>query len=462
MLIFPILINNATKFGGITFSQIHEEGTSNRSKNTQIPLNSFFSVEDDDVGCKNTSVVSSVIDKFLSTSSLFKDRSVLNCHYIPSELPHRESHLAKITSILVTGLKGGTPSNLFLYGKTGTGKTAATKLVVNSLLLKSRKKGIPVVASYINCNQVNTAYRVLAHLCKEIRINVPSTGLPTDEVYSKFRDGLDADDNMLLIVLDEVDKLTYRAGSDVLYTLTRIATDLQQARVSLIGITNDLKFKEQLDPRVTSSLSEEEIFFAPYMAMELQSILRQRAKMAFCLDVLEFGVINLCAALAAREHGDARRALDLLRVSGELAEREGVDKVTEGHVKKARTCIEQDTLNEFLRTLPIQAKTVLISIYLLEHNGKKDIFSGDVYSAYSELCGMVGIDILTQRRLCDFLSELAMYGVIYTQEVNRGAYGRTRKIKLSVSSKIVKTVLSESYKIHTVFDHIPSVITQTG
>ncbi|NVM29648.1 MAG: hypothetical protein HWN65_12470 [Candidatus Helarchaeota archaeon] len=152
----------------------------------------------------------------------------------------------------------------------------------------------------------------------------------------------------------------------VLYELTRMNSDLKKAQVCIIGISNDLEFKENLDPRVLSSLSEEEMVFPPYKATELLDILRQREKMGFHPDVIADGTIEIVAALAAREHGDARRAINLLRVAGELAEREGDEQVSESHVRRAQTLIERDTISDALKTLPLQSKLALYSIYLLE------------------------------------------------------------------------------------------------
>jgi cell division control protein 6 len=208
-------------------------------------------------------------------------------------------------------------------------------------------------------------------------------------------------------------------------------------------------------------LSEEELFFAPYKAIELQRILNERAKRAFHPGVLDYGVINLCAAIAAREHGDARRALDLLRVSGEFAERQKLSKVTEELVKQARKRIEQATVEKFLKTLPIQSKTVLHCIYLLEANGKKEIFSGDVYDVYSEICGIVGLDRLTQRRISDFINELIMHGIIAAQEISRGRYGRTRRIQLSVNPDQIKRILEDEDKtgrFKQLIDFVPTLL----
>ena len=108
--------------------------------------------------------------------------------------------------------------------------------------------------------------------------------------------------------------------------------DLNMPRVSIIGISNVLNFKIALDPRVLSSLGEEEIVFPAYNAVELTENLTDRSKLAFQKGALDDNVIPLCAALAVKEHGDARKALDLLRRAGELAERRNSPTVTEDYV----------------------------------------------------------------------------------------------------------------------------------
>jgi cell division control protein 6 len=346
-------------------------------------------------------------------------------------------------------LKGGTPSNLFIYGKTGTGKTAVVKYVMEKLASRAVKLNsiFQINSVYINCRITDTNYRILARLAEAINVNIPFTGLPTDEVYFRFRDQLDSKIQLLTIVLDEIDKLVEKSGTDTLYNLTRINTGLNNARVNIVGITNDLKFKDYLDPRVLSSLSEEELVFPPYTALELQDILRQRAEMGFNENVLDFGVIPLCSALAAREHGDARRALDLLRIAGEFAEREGVVKVTEDQVRRSMIQYEQDVVSEVLKTLPIQPKLVLLSIYLLETNKAPEIITGDIHNVYSTLTGILQIDTLTQRRISDLINELDMHGLINATVVSKGRYGRTKKIKLAVSPILIKNCLIEDPRL---------------
>ena len=406
----------------------------------------------------NTKPLDRIFDDFLSGPQIFKNRDVMRATFVPEELPHREEQISRIGKILATILKGGVPSNIFLYGKTGTGKTAVALYVLKRIVAKCEEISITLpLKEIINCKDIDTDYRVFARLSGAVGEDVPFTGLPTDEVFSRFKLKLDSEQQTFIIVLDEIDQLVKKASkkgspNKVLYELTRINSELDKARVCIIGISNDLKFKEYLDPRVLSSLSEEEMVFPPYKATELLDILKQRSEMGFYPNVITEGTIEITAALAAREHGDARRAIDLLRVAGELAERESDENVTESHVRRAQTLIERDTISDALKTLPIQSKLVLYSIYLLERNDSLEIYTGDVYSTYSQLCDGTRVDKLTQRRVSDLINELDMLGIVNAQVISKGRYGRSKKIRLSIPKSIITAILEEDYVIKKIKD----------
>ena len=256
---------------------------------------------------------------------------------------------------------------------------------------------------------------------------------------------IDKNKGVNVIILDEVDKLK---GDEALYNLSRINSNLKYAKVSIVGISNDLKFTEFLDPRVKSSLGEENLIFPPYDAAELQDILNQRALIALKPDCLDKDVVPLCAALAAQEHGDARRALDLLRMAAELAERQGVSRVSKKFVRLAQNKIETDRVTEVIRTLPAQSKLILLAIVLQQqHDSQKGtagpITTGEVYEIYKDLCKKTRTDSLTQRRVADLISELDMLGIITARVISKGRYGRTREIRLSSSFDEIMVALKE-------------------
>lgn len=388
-----------------------------------------------------------LFEALLRTEPLFKNKEVLRHSYTPDELPHRQDQINGLATILVAALRGETPSNVFIYGKTGTGKTAVARYVGKELHKSGLEANKVIYYIYINCEVVDTQYRVLTQIANHFihawSDRIPFTGWPTDEVYTKLREKIDEAGGVTVIILDEVDKLVFKSGDDVLYNLSRINAELKKARVSVIGISNDLKFTEFLDHRVKSSLGEEEIIFPPYDARQLEDILVQRAAISFKDDCLEPGVIPLCASLAAAEHGDARRALDLLRVSGEIGEREGARRVTEAHVRRAQNKIELDRVTEVVRTLPTQSKLVLLAAILSEEAGVKGLTTGEVYDTYSALCKVANVDVLTQRRVTDLLSELDMMGILNARVISKGRYGRTKEIQLSVPLAETKSVLRE-------------------
>ncbi|RPJ51094.1 MAG: ORC1-type DNA replication protein [Methanobacteriota archaeon] len=399
-----------------------------------------------------------LFQKYLTNKNIFKNREVLRHSYRPNILPHRQPQIGSVASILAPAIRMETPSNILIYGKTGTGKTACVRYVGAELEKASLEMGTVCRVVHLNCEVIDTQYRVLAQIAKCIeecekgpsdraRSNIPMTGWPTDQVYAELKHQLEAAIGVLVIVLDEIDKLVKKSGDETLYNLTRINSDLKRTKVSIIGISNDLRFTDFLDPRVLSSLSEEEIVFPPYNALQLCDILQQRAEMAFVEGVLAEGVIPLCAALAAQEHGDARRALDLLRVSGELADRENAEKVTERHVKLAQDKIETDSMIECVSTLPTQSKVVLYAMLLLDQMGKKIFTSGEVVQIYREVAKILDLDVLTHRRITDLVSELNMLGVINTRVVSKGRYGRTKEMWFDANTQRIKDVISKDQRL---------------
>ncbi len=397
-----------------------------------------------------------VFNKFLSGSKIFLNRDVLRHDYIPESLPHRDEEIKKLGSILAPSLNNQKISNVFIYGKTGTGKTAVTKYVVSRLEKKAKSIGAPITICYVNCRLAGTNYRVLAEVCNSLGLQIPFTGLAIGEVLSRLKKDLNSNHVIELIVLDEIDALIKRQEDDtLLYELTRINETLKTSWVGLIGISNDLHFKEFLDPRVLSSLSEEEVVFKPYLANELYDILLKRAEKAFRPGVLSDSSLRLCAALAAGEHGDARRALDLLRVAGEIAERNGDSCITEEHVKLAQQKIENDRVTDALKSLPIHSKIVLISAYLMDELNPEGSITGDLYECYCNLCSQIAIEPLTQRRVSGLISELDIMGLLNARVVSFGRHGRTKKIRLGVPKKTLLDILSEDATVGCLFKETP-------
>ena len=367
---------------------------------------------------------------------IFKDKKPLDHRFLPEKLVHREEQIRQIAKYWVDALNQVTPSNVTLYGKTGTGKTAASKFAREQLIDAANNKNVFVKVEYIRCTDYTTEYQVIAQLCQKLGRDVPNRGWTKGEIVNTFRDIFKTNafgkKLILIVILDEIDILLDKDGDGILYTLTR--TD----NVSVLSISNYLDFKNLIKSRVTSSLNDKEIVFPPYGADQLSDILSERAQLSFNDDVLDSDVIPLCSAMAAKEEGDARYALDLLKNAGELAFDENAEKVTSEHVRIAKDRIEHNKVTEIIQTLPLQQQRVLEAILNLTKQGD-EISSGKLYDEYKELSKQ---DAVTYRRIFDFINELELLGIISTNTISRGrGKGRTNIIKLQCDENLLETTL---------------------
>ncbi len=396
--------------------------------------------------------IDSFFENFINKESIFSNKSVLLSSYIPESILYREEQLQEVANILAPALRVERPSNLFIYGKTGTGKTLSIKHILNSMMEIAKKNKLPLKPIYINCKLkkvADTEYRLISQLIKEFGKEVPPTGLPTDEVYNVFYKILESEHGVILLVLDEIDQLTKKIGDEILYNLTRINAELKNSQICLIGISNNLVFSENLDPRVRSSLSEEELIFPPYNALQIQEILRSRAEQAFKKESVELGVIEKCSAYSARDHGDVRRAIDLLRVAGEIAERSGCSVIKIDHLDDAERKVESDKIINAIINQPKQFQSVLYSILLISPQ-KRQFYTGEIYEVYKNICKQTKFNILTQRRVSDILAELDMLGIINAKIISKGRYGRTREVSLSIEENIIiksKEIIEKSLQL---------------
>ena len=396
--------------------------------------------------------LTSFFEDFLHKESIFANRSALLSTYKPETISHRSKEIGKIAGILAPALKQEKPSNLFVYGNTGTGKTLTVKHVTENMEEVANDKNIPLKVIYVNCKLkrvADTEYRLISQLSYFFGKSTPPTGLPTDEVYKIFYSAVEKHSSIILLVLDEIDQLIKKAGDNVLYNLTRVNEELKNSQIAIVGISNDTTFIENIDMRVKSSLSEEDILFAPYNALELQSILRERAAKAFRPGVVGPGVIEKCSAYVAREHGDARKAIELLRVAGELAERAKSKSVTTEQIDEAEEKLEKDKILDIVKTQPKQFQAVLLAI-LSARNTNAHIYTGEIYEAYKTVCFKIGLRPLTQRRFSDIIGEYELIGVINSKTISKGRYGRAREITLSIASSIIpltKKILEEQLAV---------------
>jgi len=393
-------------------------------------------------------------DVFSQDDNIFANRQLLNIGHVPNpdRIVGRDDEIRKLAEQLRGAIDGHAPDNVIIYGKTGTGKSLVSKYVMTRAQ-ETAESAVSIGTVYLDCSEDNTETQAVSSLARRLNQQditgtaVPPTGLSTAKYYKHFWEIIDAQFDVAIIILDEVDLL---ANDDLLMKLSRAEeADKVDCHIGIIAISNKIQYAEDLNERVKSSLRHKELFFQPYDATQLRDILQNRTD-AFQTDVLTDDVVPLCAAFAAQEHGDARKAIDILRHAGKIAYKQGAKMVTEAHVREAQQYAEKDRFRELIDGAPTQAKTILMALAELSLNAEAEAFpTRKVFEQYQLICKQIGMDELTERRFRDILKEQAFLGIVEIHKKNQGlAGGVNLENRLIEDPEIVKDILREDNRMN--------------
>ena len=391
-------------------------------------------------------------DLFTREDPIFVNKELLEISHLPDEgrIVGRDEEITQLANAVNPAIFGQSPSNMLIYGKTGTGKSLCAKYVSSQLVETAAEEHVTAATAYVDCAQDTTETQSVQTIASTLNdaaktdVNIPDKGISTATYYKRLWTILDGRYDVVLIILDEIDKLE---DDSILMQLSRAgeAGKIHSCKIGVIGISNKIRYKDRMDERVKSSLCEREFVFPPYDAQQLNNIMEAR-KDAFHAGVLKEGVIPRTAALAAREHGDARKAIDILRYAGEIAQSEGIECVREDFVNQARQRAETDRFRELIRGSTPHSRHVLqaLTVLSLDNPDEEGFRTTRIYDVYEQICRQSGSESLSLRRVRDLLKEHAFLDVLEQSRQSGGsAEGSYTNHQLLEDPEVIQNVLSE-------------------
>jgi archaeal cell division control protein 6 len=373
----------------------------------------------------------SIIEDELFSSSVIKDMHILDFDYVPAELPHRTEQLKKLAQIFKP-LLSNIAQNAFIRGPVGTGKTAMTKHFCQSLVSVARKQGKIIEYIHINCRKRSTDAMVLLGVLTHFDPRFPDRGFSVQEMLQVLRTQLQRRDAQLLLVLDEVDALFKKKGSNIIYDLTRFNDESMKAGtpVSVIMISQKDVF-EQLDAAALSTFKRSNaIVLNKYSRDELYDIVRQRVGLGFYPNTVLGESMDLIADIAG-EYGDARFAIELLWKAGMFADEKHTKQVVPEYVRAAKAETFSVVTETKLKNLGRHEMLLLLAIAKrLQKDGSAYANTGEVEKTYTITCEEYSEEPRAHTMFWQYLKDVEQAGFITLKISGKGQVGTTQLISL--------------------------------
>jgi len=338
------------------------------------------------------------------------------------------------------------PPALGIYGSTGTGKSVTVYYFLQLFSGLCKEKNIPFRIIHLDITTPKPCFRALNDMACILGVSKRyQRGISLDEFMGKIEQGLKDYDGYITLFVDGIDNVRRDLDTFLKFLIKRLPKAVP-CKILLIFVSNNLNWAEGIDPRIKSVLRMNEIIFNPYNAEDLMKILNIRVQKALDKSKIEEGVIQKIAAVSSIDHGDARKAIELLVIAAELAEIEGL-KINFEMVDRAHEKLEREKHVAMIKNCPKQLQAALYAILQGSlcnknpHNDKKAQYTGDAYEKYIALCEKIDMRTLTQRAFSDMVSELDVYSFIRTRLFSKGRYGRYREILVELSECVIKRLM---------------------
>jgi len=383
-----------------------------------------------------------IITKVNQEKKEYAKKSAFDTLILPSKIVSRKTEVEQIVRYLLGYKDGHVVPLVSIFGRSGTGKSTLVKFVC---------KYIPEVKlCFVNLRKAKTVFGganlILNALGQPSLKSAQGMNQAMETIQREILNSFNQKTKLFVLVLDEFDVLFYdKRGnpSDFVYKLVEMQTELKEkGYLSMIfTISNNVLSDYELDDRIRSRIGNSEIFFSPYSKEDTLKILRLRARDAFQKEI-DDKVLEHCANLSFLEHGDARRAVDLLRVASEIASQEKKE-INKSHVDLASEKIQKDRIYDVLKTLSHHSRVICMVLAKKTFGLEKDWHStSSLYETYKKIIGKTPV---SYRRFSELLKDLENTGLLDSNTGSRGQKGYRTEFMLLVGADIVGITIDKEW-----------------
>ena len=391
-----------------------------------------------------------IIKKIEKEKKAFSNKAALDTSNQPLQIVSRTNEVEKIIGYILDYKQGQVVPLLSIYGRSGTGKSTLVRHVCNYLP--------EVKLCFVNLRKAKTVFGTINLILNELEqpnlASAQGMNLGMDKIQGVILNTMHLEKKKLFVLtLDEFDVIFYdKRGnpSDFVYKLVEMLADLKKkgCLAMIITISNNVLSDYDLDDRIRSRIGNSEIFFKPYSNDEMLKILQQRAKEAFGKKI-DDKILEKCAKVSFLEHGDARRAVDLLRVSAEIAAKEKKE-ITIEHVKAASQQIQKDRVDEVISSLSHHSKMICMVLAAMTFFLKKNLHT--TMSIYEKYKKYLDTEPVSYRRFSELLKDLENTGFLTSNTTSKGQKGYSSEFQLVIDPQIVGEIIDKEWWMKNVLE----------
>lgn len=393
--------------------------------------------------CMSDAELDDIINKVRKEKKVFLKKDALDTSNPPKNIVSRTNEVQEIIRYILDYKQGHVVPLVSIYGRSGTGKSTLLRHVCNHLS--------EVKLCFVNLRKAKTVFGgvnlILNGLDQSSLTSAQGMNIAMEKIQEAILNIMNLQKKKLFVLaLDEFDVIFYdKRGnpSDFVYKLVEMIADLKKKGhlAMIFTISNNVLSDYDLDDRIRSRIGNSEIFFKPYSNDEMLKILQQRAEEAFGKKI-DDKILEKCAKISFLEHGDARRAVDLLRVSAESAAKENKE-ITIEHVMEASKKLQKDRVDEVISTLSLHSKLICLVLAAKTYALEKEWHS--TMSLYEKYKKYLDSEPVSYRRFSELLKDLENTGLLISKTGSKGQKGYSSEFQLVIDPQIIGEIIDKKW-----------------